>query len=303
MSVSGRIIRTSIINFWRNIWLSTAATLVMTITLVILTITMLFLNMTNYIIKSVQEKVDVSVYFKNQVSEQQILAVKDQIERMPEVTSVKYISAAEGQRIFRERHINSQDIIAALNELDNPIPATVQVKTRQLKDYAAVTERLKDQQYKIYIDKISFDDTNNRAVIERMNKIIDIAKKVGIVLAIIFSFLSIVVIFNTIRLTIFNRREEVEIMRLVGATNWYIRWPFIIESIFYAVAASVITFFLMLPLHNYILPRVSSYLGDPTSVSAINPYNLGLLFLMQLAVALALGVFSSFIAIRRYLKV
>ncbi len=297
-----RIIKTSWTNFWRNILLSTAATLVMATTLTILTVTFLIYSLTNVTAHSIQQKVDVSAYMKSQVSETQILAVKDEISNIPNVEEVQYISAAQALQNFKQKHAQDQLIQESLSELDsNPLPATLDIKAKNLSDYPAIAQALSDPKYQQYIASVNFED--NRPVIEKLSKILRITREAGIALAIVFGLIAVLVIFNTIRLTIYNRKEEVEIMKLVGATNWYIRWPFIIESVFYGITASVITLLLMIPVFQYALPKVGGYLGISGSAQSILPFGIGLLFVWQLAIALILGIFSSLFAIRKYLKV
>ena len=296
-----RVIKNGWTNFWRNFWLSATATLIMIITLTILTLILLLFNLTTFAVNNIQEKVDISVYFKNEVSEKQILLIRDQIGNLPEVASVEYVSAAEALEQFRQKHINDPLITESLKELtENPLPATVQVKALKLEQYPQIVSELAKESYDPYISKINFED--NRLVIERLTRILNIVKKVGLALAIVFTAMAIFVIFNTIRLTIYNRKEEVEIMKLVGATNWYIRWPFIIESMLYAIVASIVTILLTIPLLQYIVPRINFYLGAGISGS-FNRLNILELFILQLLVALLLGIVSSLIAIRRHLRV
>lgn len=296
-----RLIIAGATNFWRNIWLSAAASLIMVITLAILTTTLLLFNLASVAISNVQERVDISVYFKSNVSEQQILAVKSSIESFPEVAHVNYISAATALEIFKQKHANDPLITESLDELgENPLPPALQVKARELNQYQEIVRELDKDEYKTYISKVNFDD--NRAIIERLSAILGAITKFGIGLVVIFTAIAIMVIFNTIRLTINNRREEVEIMRLVGATNWYIRGPFIIEAVIYALTATVITTLLLIPVFQYVIPRLNIYLGAAPGQS-FSAFSLGYLFLLQLAVALILGILCSFLAIRRYLKV
>ncbi|MBU6447564.1 ABC transporter permease [Patescibacteria group bacterium] len=295
-----RIIRTGLTNFWRNIWLSATATLIMVVTLAIFTLTIIAYSVSSSAIQNIQERVDISVYFKSQVAESQIMTIKAEVEAFPEVASTQYISADQALADFRAKHANNALINESLDQLSgNPLPATLQVKAKQLDQYPQIAQELQQPQYQEYIDKVNYED--NRSVIERLARIISTVKKVGIGMMAVFSLIAILVIFNTIRLTIYNRREEVEIMRLVGATNWYIQWPFIVESILYALAASIITILLTIPILNYMLPRFSTYLGIDVATTGI--LSIGYIFLFQVGVALVLGVISSLVAIRRYLKI
>jgi len=295
-----RVFKNGLRNFWRNILLSTAATLIMVITLMILTVTAFVLNLSNTTIKKVQERVDVSAFFNQQVSEKQILSIKSDIEQLPETQSVTYISADQALADFKARNANNSAILDSLGEFDqNILPASLQVKAKSLDQYPQIEQALNADQYKPFISKVNFED--NRAVIDRLSHLLHTFKEIGLGLAALFCFIAILVIFNTIRLTIYNRREEVEIMRLVGATNWYIRWPFIIESILYSVFAAVITFVLLIPIWNYVIPSIGGFLGLPAS--QVVGFDLAEMFLAQLLLALVLGVLSSLFAIRKYLRV
>jgi cell division transport system permease protein len=299
-----RVAKTGLTNFTRNFWLSATATLVMVITLAILTLTLIVFNVSSAAIHSVQERVDISVYFKTEVAENQILKIKDQLLQMPEISSINYVSADQALAQFKQLHSRNSLINDSLDQLsENPLPATLQIKAKQLDQFQKISDTLKKPEYASYIQQpngVNFED--NRVVIDRLSRLLSALKKLGAGMVIVFCFIAVLVIFNTIRLTIYNRREEVEIMKLVGATNWYIRWPFIIESMFYSLAASIITIALTIPIVNFLLPRLSSYIG--TNLSTSNPgFNLWYIFLMQLVIAFCLGIFSSLVAIRRYLRV
>ncbi len=296
-----RVFQNGTTNFIRNSWLSTAATLIMVVTLAILTMTSIAYNVTNAAVNNIQQRVDISVYFKDQVAETQILNIKEQLQAMPEVASIAYVSADQALQQFKDRHASNAVIIESLGQLNqNPLPPTLQIKAKSLDEYPKIADKLKSADYQAFIDKVNFED--NRSVIERLSKILTTVRTLGLVVAALFCFIAALVIFNTIRLTIYNRREEVEIMKLVGATNWFIRGPFIVEALLYATSATVITFILTVPILHYMLPRLSNYLATNLTNNS-QAFNLGYIFLMQFAIALILGIVSSFIAIRRYLKV
>ena len=297
-----RIIRNGVVNFWRNIWLSATASLIMVVTLTILTSLLLVFDVTNFAISNVQERVDISVYFKPQVTENQILAIGDKVRAFPEVADVEYISSEQALEIFKGRHINDPLVLESLNQLgENPLPATIQVKAKQLTQYPQINEKLASPEYSTFISSVNYED--NRNVIERLTRILAFVKKSGLALAIFFSAVALLVVFNTIRLTIYNRREEVEIMKLVGATNWFIRWPFIVEAAMYALVGTLVTILLTTPIFNYLVPRVNVYIGLPRDAQSFMTLGQWHLYAAQLATALLLGIISSLVAIRKYLKV
>ena len=178
--------------------------------------------------------------------------------------------------------------------------ATLRVQAKNLENYPKLSENISTGQFSAFIDHLNYND--NREVIDKLTKVLKIVVSVGIGLIAIFSAIAVLVLFNTLRLTIYNRREEVEIMRLVGATNWYIRGPFVAESIMYSLAATVVTAVLLIPIYTRVLPQVAGFLGGPgLPISGL----LSFWFLLSglLAAALVLSVISTLLAIRKYLKI
>jgi len=297
-----RVIKTGLTNFVRNLWLSMAATMVMTITLVIFSTLFLLFTLTNYSIRTIQNTVDMSVYFKIGLAEEQINKIKTTLESDSRVREVTYVSAAQAFDEFKEAHKSDPLIVASLNELtENPLPATLHVKTHQLEDYPAISEKLSVQEYKPFIDKVNFED--NRLIIERLNKVLTFTITFGLGLVIIFAIIAILVIYNTITLTIYNRKEEVEIMRLVGATNGYIRGPFLVESILYSLFSTIITTALLFPVFTRLLPKVVAFINPQISFYSNNMLNFFVLVVILFALALLLSTISNLLAIRKYLKI
>ena len=297
-----RIIRMGLSNFRRNLWLAGASTLIMTITLIILSVLSLLFVITNSSVKTIKERVDISAYFKNGLAESQIQVVKDQLEGDSRIEEVRYVSAEEALAKFKANHTNDPLLLESVAELnENPLPATLQIKARNLEDYPEIAELLNSDKYQASIEKVNFED--NRTLIARLNNLLKFIITVGIILIGVFSAIAVLVIFNTITLTIYNRKEEVEIMRFVGATNWYIRGPFIIEAIIYSVLATIITSALIFPVYTQLLPKISNYLtpaGDTFNGNII--LFLGLIAI-QLVIAFILSTISSLLAMRKYLRV
>lgn len=297
-----RIVKTGFVNFWRNLSLSAAATMVMSITLVIFAALFLIFGITQYSLKTIKNTVDISVYFKSGLGEDKINSIKSELETNTKIQTVRYTSAAEAFKQFKEKHNNDPLIQQSLNELtENPLPATLNVKAYNLEDYPEIANQLSDTKFKDFIDKINYED--NRVVIERLNKILKFVITFGLGLIAVFSLIAVLVIFNTITLTIYNRKEEVEIMRLVGATNWYIRGPFLVESFLYGIFASIITASLLSPVFTKFLPKIAFYVNPQISVFNQNIFNFWFLMLILLALGLILSVVSTLLAIRRYLKI
>ena len=296
-----RVIKIGFVNFWRNFWLSAAATIVMTVTLVIFSSLFTVFILTNYSIHTIQNTVDISVYFKIGLADDQITKIKDDIAHDPRIKEIDYVSAEQAFDNFKAAHQNDPLITESLNELtQNPLPATLHIKTYNLSDYPGVAQNLESDQYKSFIDKVNFED--NRVVIERLNTILKFVVTFGLALVAIFALIAILVIYNTITLTIYNRKEEVEIMRLVGATNWYIRGPFLMESLLYSIFSTIITAALFVPVYYKVLPKVVAYINPQLNIYSNSLFHFGYLVLILFVLALLLSVISSMLAIQKYLK-
>ncbi len=297
-----RIVKTGMVNFRRNLWLAGASTLIMIITLVILSVLTLLFVITSYSVKTIQERVDISAYFKTGLAESQIIVIRDELTQDPRIKEVRYVSSQEALKNFKQKHEGDTLIIDSVKELnENPLPATLQIKANNLGDYPAIAESLNADRYKASLEKVNFED--NRIIIDRLNTLLKFIITFGLILIVVFSLIAILVIFNTITLTIYNRHEEVEIMRLVGATNWYIRGPFIIEALVYSVLATIITSLLVLPIYFRYLPKISNYLTPGAEFFDGNLSTFLMIVLVQLIVAFFLSTISSLLAIRRYLRI
>ncbi len=297
-----RIILSGVTNLRRNIWLAGASTLIMTITLIILSSLSLLFIITNYSIKSIQERVDISAYFKGDVSEARILVIRDELKKDSRIKSIDYVSSEQAQNDFRQNHQNDQMIIDSLKELtENPFPATLQIKASNLEDYPEIAKTIQADKYKDLVDEVNYED--NRVIIDRLNSLLKFIITFGSILMVVFCLIAILVIFNTIALTIYNRREEVEIMRLVGATNWYIRGPFIVEALTYSIIAAIITSSLLMPIYFEMLPKISNYLTPGANIFNGNITTFLVVVVAQLAIAFILSSISSLLAMRKYLRI
>ncbi len=295
-----RVIKYAKQNFLRNGLLSTATIGVMTLALLVFLNLIVFGHITRAALTSIQDKIDISVYFKTNSPEDEILRIKRSLETLGEVQAVEYISRSAALEIFKERHKDDATISQALEEVsENPLPASLNIKAYNPREYAIIASYLNNESLTNIIEKVSF--TQNQVVIERLASIIDTVRSGGLILAILLSFIAGLVVFNTIRLAIYSNREEIKIMRLVGASNWFIRTPYIIEGVFYGIIAGGISILMFSPVLFLLVPYLDSFIPG---LDMWNYYmaNIGGLFGYQLLFGITLGVASSFLAIRRYLN-
>jgi len=257
-------------------------------------------------LEELRNKVDINVTFISNAEEKDILSIKHSLEAMPEVSLVTYISREEALETFKIRHEDDQAILSALDELnDNPLGAVLNVKAKDPSQYESVANFLQGKNIVSsagvsIIDKINF--YRNKTAIDKLTQIINTAQRLGLTVTLAFIVLSILTSFNTIRLTIYIARDEIAVMRLVGASNMYIRGPFVIVGIIYGLVAGLATLLAFLPI-TYWLGKVTEdfFIG----LNIFNYYisNFPIIFIIIISSGIFLGATSSFLAIRRYLKI
>lgn len=296
-----RIIKYGWQEFLRNSWLSASTIGIMVLALIVFEGLILFNFITKGAVQSIQEKVDISVYFKSNASEDSILNIKRSLEGLSEVRLVEYISRDEALEEFKIRHAEDEIVIQTLEELDeNPLLASLNVKAKNLDQYGTIAGYLETASLQDLIEKVTY--AQNKIVIDRLTALVSIFKKGVIGLTLFLVFLAVLVTFNTIRLAIFSNSEQIEIMRLVGASNGFIRGPYIVEGIIYGVVAAVISFLIFIPVINFVSPHIANFILE-VDLKSYFAGSWGKLLMYQLLFGVALGIISSIIAIRRYLVV
>lgn len=302
-----RIIKSGLVSFWRNGFVSLASVLVMTVTLFVIG-SLIFINaMLNASLAQIRDKVDVNVYFITSAAEQDILAISRQIEGLPEVSAVEYVSREEALARFRERHQDDQLTLQALEELsDNPLGASLSVKANNPSQYESIAQFLSDDTNALsedgapIIDKVNYFE--NKVAIDRLSQIIESAEKFGLGVTVVLVIASILITFTTIRLAIYTARDEITVMRLVGASNSYIRGPFVFEGVLYGAIAGLFTLILFYPIAYSLGPRTRSFFGD-IDLFTYYTSNFGILFVVLVGAGILLGAVSSYLAVKRYLRV
>src|SRR3989338_2717687 len=287
-----RIVKNGFLNYSRNFWLSLAATSIMVITLFIISSLFILSALANIPLDTIQEKVDISIYFKLDAQESVIKQIQGQLEKLSQIKSVNYIPSVTARERFKELHKDEPLLIESVEQFtdsENPFPASLAIRVNTLDDYPQIISMFEDQKLTPYVKKI----TDKRDIVERLSRITDGIKNLGLGLTLIFGVITVIVMFNTIRLTIYNRREEIEIMRLVGSNNWYIRGPFIVEGALYGLAGSLLTSAILYPIIYVLTPKISRFLELEVQRFDYLGMDFWLLFLLLIATGLMLGGLSS----------
>ena len=299
-----RVAKAGFVNFWRNGWVSLAAILVVVITLFTIGSLIFSKAVLEASLDHVISKVDISVYFKNGAEEKDILAIKDSVAKLDEVWKVEYISADKALADFKERHKDNATLLQSIEELDkNPFGAAINIKAKQISQYGSVAKFLEGKNEPAgnsIIDKVNY--FQNKKIIDRLSNIIDSAKKLGLIVSLVLALVSILVTFNTIRLAIYSSRDEIEVMRLVGASNRFASGPFIVEGAMYGFFSALIAMIIFYPIIVWVDPKIASVFSG---VSLFRYYidNFGQIFAILLGVGVLICSVSSLIAVRRYLKI
>lgn len=302
---TSRILKAGVINFIRNAWLAVAAIAVMVITLTIVLFSVIANATFANTVKQITDRIDISVYLKDDIPDQKRDELIGKIKNLSEVKSVDYISKDEALKRYRKQNENNLDLLLAISQTDNPLPASLQIKPVDPNNIEPIRKFLETDEIKaLQSDQTSYSGDRKQAI-DRITQATAFFRKAGVAGVVIFASISMLIIFNTIRMAIFNRREELNIMRLLGASTWYIRGPFVVETVLYGIIAAIVSVVLCNALF-------------AVSASAFGASSLGLLDIgfannyfmthfwsilgIQLLIGVLIGGISSMIATRRYLK-
>ena len=300
-----RIVKTGLINFVRNAWLGIAAMAVMVITLTIILFSIIANATFANTIQQITDRIDVSVYLNDSVTIKQRDELVNNLKGLENVEGVTYISKDQALVIYKQQNVGNSDLLTAISQTDNPLPASLQIKPRDPNRIEEIRTYLEKGDIKaLQSDETSYSGDRKQAI-DKITSATSFFRQAGIAGIIIFAIISMLIIFNTIQMAIFNRRDELTIMRLLGASTNFIRGPFIVESILYGLVSGVLSIIIIQALFT-----ISARTFDASSLGILdidysNTYFKDHFFAflgLQLGVGVLIGAISSLIATRRYLK-
>lgn len=301
-----RMVRYGINNFSRNTWLTIAATAVMTITLLIIFATFAARDVLTNTVGTIRDKVDMTIYIQSDAKESAVRSVAGDVRNLDNVVSVNIVTPEEARNQFVEDNRADATTLNSLNNSDPEFPWRLRIKLSDINDTSELQQFVSDNKnLKDIIDHSeppSFAGPQ-RTAIERIGGWVSFADKAGIAAGSVFVAISSLIIFNTIRMAIFNRREEIQMMTLIGAERSFIRGPFVVEAVVYGFIAAVVATALGIGAL-YMFQDTLSANGIAISqtvnwVVAYSPFVL----LSMIAIGALIGVISSLLATRRYLKI
>lgn len=301
-----RIIRAGALNFVRNATLAIAAMAVMVVTLSIVLFSLIANATFGNTIAQITDKIDISVFLQDNVTTQQKDALISGLKALPNVQSVQYLSKDQALADYAKQNAGNQSLLTAATISGNPIPATIKVKPKDLNKINDIRAYLtKPANQALQTEGSPSYSGERKKAIDNITHATNILQRVGVVAVVAFAVISALIIFNTIQMAIFNRRDEIQIERLLGAGTWFIRGPFVVESILYGILAAIISMLLI----NSVFVAASSALQASSlgllDIAYAQKYfngHFAILLLMQIFVGILIGAASSIIATQRYLK-
>ena len=290
------------LNFRRNGWLSFATVSIITLSLFIVSLSLLLGLTTHYVLQSMRDKVTVSVSFNPDVPEERILQIREELMKYKkEIATVEYVSREDALSTFLAESGNDPVIAQAVQEIgENPLLASLVIKAVSPDNYEIIVSQIEKSTFQSDISRINY--AKNKKIFTRLDRINKATQQVGLILGSAFVFIAILITFNTIRITIYSHRQEFEIMRLVGASNIYVRMPYMFEGIFYGISAAFMTTIALFVVAYFISPITQGAIPQGNFMGLYQQF-FPLVLIGTIILGVLQGVISSSIAIRRYLKV
>lgn len=299
-----RVVKAGFVGFWRSAYVSLASIFVLTVALFVIGSTIFVDQLLNKSLETLQSKVDINVYFVPDAPQEEIDRIATAVSALPDVASVEYTSREEALRLYRERNQSDEIAMQALDQLDeNPLGANLAIQAKETSQYEQVARFLEEQRgleqpQAPVIGVINYE--RNKGSIDSLTAIIEAVERASFITLVVLLIASVLITFNTIRLAIYTAREEISIMRLVGAGNMYIRGPFMLQGGMYGFIAGLLTMAIFYPLLVWLGPRTEVFF----ELNLLDYYlsNFGQIFGILVGIGVVLGLVSSILAITRYLR-
>ncbi len=297
-----RMLKFGFQGFGRNVWLSVVTILIVVLNLFLMSLVFGLNVVGQQTLSAVRQKVNLSVYFTPTTSEQRVGEVRQDMLKRPEVQSIRQISRAEHLEALQKAKPDVKNAIDALG--DNPLGAGLVITAKTLDGYGAIAQALKVPAYQTIIENTGNDFATNQTVISKLSLIVSRVQTATVWLTVLFALIAILMVFNTIRVAIYTQREEIGIMKLVGASDAFVRGPFVITSILYGLIAGILVTAVLLPLLSIINPKLQIFFaGYDINVLGYVRANFFAILGLEVAAGCALSAISSLFAIGRYLRV
>ena len=301
-----RMCRYGVNNFSRNAWLTIAATAVMTITLLVVFVTLAARNVLVDTVDEIRDKVDMSIYVKTDTKQEDIEKIKSGLKSLSTVKAVSFTSPEQSRQAFAEQNKQNPETLEALNEATNQFPGTYHISLIDINNTSELQKFVEDDRtLKKVIDpnRAPSFAGERKSAIENIARWVGFAEKAGIIASGVFIAISSLIVFNTIRMAIFNRKDEIQMMKLIGADRGFIRGPFVVEAIVYGFIAAIIATVLGIAIVLGSAEKLMSYGVLVNGTIDLMTTYLAFVVLGMVALGALIGVISSLLATQRYLKI
>jgi len=297
-----RVIKFSLQDIGRNVWLSLVTVIILVLALFTVNMLLVVKVVGDTAVDAIKEKIDINLFLKSSAKEDEILALKAKISNLDEVRSIEYISKTKALTVFREKHENNPEILESLRELgSNPLAPTLVIKPSDLDSFDGLINRINAFDDEI-IESRNF--SNYKLMLEKINAITKKATDAGIFLSSIFVLITILVIYNSVRIAIYTHRHQITIMKLVGASNSFIQMPFLVSSIIYTLISVIIMLSIFYPLLSLLQPYLEAFFVG-YNVNLVDYFygNIISIFGIQFLAAVFINILASYVAVKKYSKV
>jgi cell division transport system permease protein len=307
-----RILRAGFVGFWRNAFVSFTSIIVMVVALFVIASTLFNSYSLESALADFQDRVDINLYFVVDAKPESIEALKSEIEALPEVASVTLTTREQALLEFRERHKDDELILQGLEQLgENPLGASLAIRARETQQYEGISNFLNERQAKETVGTSLIDRVNyqkNKDAIDRLTDLIETERRQNEVISLVLVLIAAFVMFNTVKLAIYNSKEEIAVMRLVGASNYYITMPFVIVGVMQGLIAGVLVLLLLYPalIWDETLFYPFPFFNDATVQAFLFDYfvtEFATIFVVIVGGGILISAISSFLAVRKYLYV
>jgi len=300
-----RIIKFGWQNFFRNIWLSIVTIIIIILTLISITGLLIFNILTDNTLEAIKNKTDIYIDIKSETTTDEINQLVNSLSPVPHIKQVKYVSADENLQIFLNTYANNSLVSEAVKTLENnPFKASLLLKVDEIESFPIILEALSDEKYANFLEINSDDFTQAKNLVTKISEYSQKIKKAGFIISLFFVLVAILIVFNAIQISIYDRREEISIMRLVGAANYFIKGPFYFEGIIYSFISMIILLIIIYPLILFVQPYLNSFFSEYSTnlISQVNE-NFLKIFGIELIVAITINIVSTSIAMKKYLRI
>ncbi|HLD20036.1 MAG TPA: permease-like cell division protein FtsX [Patescibacteria group bacterium] len=299
-----RIIKFALQNFWRNIWLSIATLSIIVLTLISVSGLIFISVLAQEAITSAKQLIDLTITFKPDIGTDQIHDIDQSIKSSLPIQSTTFISKEEALEQFKEFHKDDPFIQESLNALeDNPLGNALVVKANRIEDYPSIIAYFQQDEVKNTIQEFNKNFEKHEIILEKMTLLTKRIQEIALVISGVFILIAALIVFNTIRIAIYTHSEEISIMKLVGATNAFVRGPFIVESVFYSLSATLITIAVLLPLLSLISPYISAFFSNSFDLATYFRQHALWIGIYEFLGMTLLNLVATSFAIGKYLKV